>query len=78
MGWPSPEDEIYDGHSPPPPGPGLGGEQAVAAVAPVRGPGAGVGADGGGARAPGGPPLPQQLGVKVGMPLGVFTATKKC
>ena len=58
--------------------PGLGAEEAVGAVADdVRGPGAGVCADGGGAGAPGGPPLPEQLGVEVGMPLGVFTENKK-
>lgn len=59
---------------------GLGGQQAVTPVTDdVRSPGAGVRADGGGARAAGGPPLPQQLGVKVGMPLGVFTEKeKKC
>ena len=55
---------------------GLGGQQAVTPVTDdVHRPGAraGVSADGGGARAAGGPPLPQQLGVKVGMALGVFT-----
>ena len=65
-----------------PPHPGLGAEEAVGAVADdVRGPGAGAGvcADGGGAGAAGGPPLSQQLGVKVGMPLGVFTEKRtKC
>ena len=58
--------------------PGLGAEEAVGAVADdVRGPGAGVCADGGGAGAARGPPLPQQLGVKVGMPFGVFTEKRK-
>ena len=61
---------------------GLGGQQAVTPVTDdVHSPGArtGVSADGGGARAAGGPPLPQQLGVKVGMALGVFTENKtKC
>ena len=61
----APEAEIYVV----PQCPGLGGEHAVAALAPVR-------AGGCGTRAPGGPPLPQQLGVKVGMSLGVFTETK--
>ena len=61
-----------------PPDPGLGAEEAVGAVADdIRGPGAGVCADGGGAGATGGPPLSQQLGVKVGMPLGVFTEKRK-
>ena len=58
--------------------PGLGAEEAVGAVADdVRGPGAWVCADGGGAGAAGGPPLPQQLRVEVGMPLCVFTGKGK-
>ena len=69
----SPEDGIYlCDHW------GLGGQQAVTPVTDdVRSPGAGVGADGRGARAAGGPPLPQQLRVKVGMALGVFTENRK-
>ena len=73
----SPEDGIYlCDHW----GPGLGGQQAVTPVTDdVRSPGAGAGvcADGRGARAAGGPPLPQQLRVKVGMALGVFTENRK-